>query len=557
MKNRIMKTGIFALALFFTGLTACDDKLTELNKNPNAISLEDGNVNLLMPAVLGPAARNYLDMGVNDMAGAMQHTQKSGWSGGHNHFDWLGEEWTSYYDRLRTNNLLIENAREGGLVFHEAVGLTMRAFHFGQIADYWGDAPYADALQGEKGDEFRTPKYDSQESIYDGVIVDLKSAAALFATGDDTGISGGADLYYSGDMAAWEKFANSLIIRYSVRISEKKPAEAKANVEQIVSSGKYIQSYKEDAMMDYTGGSSDQWPIQYDNESSSTRYQACETLISQLVASNDPRLNIWFEPVQVQWVEDGSVSNASDKMLIDGVESDIWSDWSDYRGSTETFTRLFNPADVTFDSRMYIGIEPGITEDLIRAYNGNPNPGQGRHNVHVSMMTETFMDGKAAPGDLLASRLVSAAEMHFSLAEMALTKSWSVGDAQTHYQEGIKNSLEVWGIGASYDDFIAEVPYAGTQEQIVVQKWVASFTSANEAWNDYKRTGFPTMTVGGGAAAPVPGIRFGYGGDEYANNTDNINAALNNLEITDYSGAIGKDSQYSKQWLLQGTGNPW
>ena len=545
------------MILLFSAITACDDKLTEINKNPNAISLEDGNVNLLMPSVLGPAARDYLSWGVNSMAGAMQHTSKSGWGGGHNHFDWLNAEWTGMYDLLRTNNLLIQNAQESGLTFHEGVGLTMRAFLFGQIADYWGDAPYTEALKGQEGEEFRTPKFDSQESIYDGVIADLQAAAALFASGDDTGVSGNADLYYGGDVAAWEKFANSLIIRYAVRVSEKKESVAKGLVEPIVTSGKYIKSSSEDAIMDYTGGSSDQWPIQYDHETSSTRYQACETLIAQLTATNDPRLQIWFEPVQVRWVEDGSVSGASDMMLIDGVESEIWPDWIDYRGATETFTRLFNPADVSFDTREYVGIEPGITEDLIRAFNGNPNPGQGRHNIHVSMMTETFMDGKAEPGDLLASRLVSAAEMHFTLAEMALVKGWSVGDAETHYEEGIKSSLEVWGVGDDYDTFIAEVPYAGTQEQIIIQKWVASFTSATEAWNDYKRTGFPTLTVGSGAPAPVPGIRFGYGGDEYANNTDNINSAIQNLEATDYSGAIGKDSQYSRQWLLQGTGKPW
>jgi hypothetical protein len=559
MKKIVNKKGIFLLALLFAMITACDDKLSDINKNPNAIALEDGNVNLLMPSVLGPAASNYLNLGVNNMAGGMQHTQKSGWAGGHNTYDWLSQEWTGYYDILRTNKQMIENAREGGFVFHEAVGLTMRAFLFGQIADYWGDAPYSNALRGDEGgQEFQTPAFDSQESIYDGVLADLQEAATLFASGDDFGVSAGADLYFGGDMAAWERFANSLIIRYSVRISEKKESAVRSNVETIVSSGNFIKSFAEDATMDYTGGSNDQWPIQYDNEQSSTRYQACATLIDQLNTTNDPRRDVWFAPVQVQWVEDPSLAIPEDTMMfIDGTRSDIFPDWDDYRGRTETFTRLFNPNDVTYDTREFIGVPAGIIEPEVQNWNGNPNPGQGRHNIHVSMMTETFMDGKAESGDLLASRLLSAAEMHFTLAEMALVKGWSVGDAQTHYEEGIRNSLEVWGVGDQYDDFITQVPYDGTQEQILIQKWVASFTSATEAWNDYKRTGLPALSVGGGAAAPVPGIRFGYGGDEYNNNTDNINAALNSLETTQYSGAIGQDSQYSKQWLIQGTGQPY
>ena len=42
-------------------------------------------------------------------------------------------------------------------------------------------------------------------------------------------------------------------------------------------------------------------------------------------------------------------------------------------------------------------------------------------------------------------------------AEMALVKNWSVGDAETHYNAGIKSSLEVWGVDGDYDAFIAAV----------------------------------------------------------------------------------------------------
>lgn len=557
MKNILnIKTSI-VLVLSLLIVTACDDKLTELNKNPNGIDPEDGNVNLLMPAVLGPVASSYLDLGLNNMAGAMQHTQKSGWGGGHNYYEWDGQDWTSYYDRLRTNELLIEVARDNSLPFHEGVGLTMRAFLFGQIADYWGDAPYSASLLGDEGGlEFQYPAFDTQESIYMGVIEDLNAAAQLFATGDETAVIGDADLYFGGDMEGWERFANSLLIRYWVRISEKKSAEAKSAVESIVASGKFISSSSQDATMDYTGGSDDQWPLIYDDEQSTTRYQSCKTIIDQLTATDDPRLPVWFAPVQVRWIPDTNVSGFEDVMYIDGVESPIWPDWIDYQGSSASFTRKYNPNDVTFNDSEYVGVEAGIIMSDVQGYNGNPSPGQGRHNVHASMLTSTFMDGKASAGDLLQARLVSAAEMHFTLAELALN-GWNVGDAETHYNDGIMNSLEAWGVEDQYDDFIAEVPYEGTVEQIITQKWVASFTSATEAWNDYKRTGFPVLSVGDGAAQPVPAIRFGYGSDELNNNTVNVSTAIENLEITDFSGQLGKDSPYSKQWILQGTGNPW
>ena len=560
MKKIINFRTIAVMFLALLVVSACDEKLTEININPNAIDPANGNVNQLMPSVLGPSAANYLDLGMNNMAGAMQHTQKSGWAGGHNFYDWTGSEWSGFFNILRTNDLLIKNAQKGGFTFHEGVGLTMRAFLFGQIADYWGDAPYTDAIKGDQGGvEFQYPKFDSQETIYMGVIEDLKAAAALFATGDNTGVVANADLYFRGNVAGWERFANSLQIRYYVRISEKKAAEAKAGVEAIVAGGKFIISSDQDATMDYTGGANDFWPLVYADETSTTRYQACDALIQQLNATGDPRRGVWFDPVRVRWVADTDLAvPAEDQMRINGVPAPILPDWINYLGRTETFTRLYNPNLVDFDVNddEYVGIPAGIIQADNQIYNGNPVGGQGRHNIHVSMLTRTFMYEKAKPGDLLQSRLVSAAEMHFTLAEMAL-KGWSVGGAEAHYEAGIENSQKTRGVEDEYDAFIAQVPYDGTVEQIITQKWVASFTTATESWNDFKRTGFPVLSVGIGALAPVPAIRFGYGNDELNNNTDNVDVAIGRLELTDYSGQLGKDSPYSKQWVVQGTGKPW
>ena len=128
MKKIINKTGMMLLAVLFLATTACEEQLTEMNRDPFGIPLEEGNVNLLMPTVLGPVAMRYLGLGSNEFSGAMQHTQKSGWAGSHNYFDWNGRGWEGYYDALRTNKRMIINAQEAGFVFHEAVGLTMRAF---------------------------------------------------------------------------------------------------------------------------------------------------------------------------------------------------------------------------------------------------------------------------------------------------------------------------------------------------------------------------------------------------------------------------------------------
>ncbi len=545
--------------LAFGMMSSCED-LSDINRNPNAIEPEGANVNLLMPSVLGPSAANYLSLGLDNMAGAMQFIHASGWGDATNYFDWDTRGWEGYYGILRTNELMIQTAQRDGFPFHEAVGLTMRAFLFGQIADYWGDAPYSQALQAFTGEmQHLYPAYDTQEAIYNGVIEDLKSAAALFAAGDNTNVNGNVDLYYGGDMSNWEKFANSLLIRYYVRISEKNPG-VQGEVEAVVASGKFISTAAEDATMDYTGGPNDQWPFIYTDETSSTRYMAASTIIEQLDSTNDPRLHVWYAPVTIRWVPDNSISGstAPEKMLVNGVETDILPNWIDYQGRNETFTKLYNPNDASFNDSEFVGVPPGMRMSDIHTYNGAYNGAQGRFNHHVSTLHPQFMDGEPRQGDLLQARIVSAAEMHFTLAELAL-KGWNVGgSAEDHYRAGIQNSLITWGVGDQFDAFYPNVAFDGTLEQIMTQKWVASFTNATEAWLDYRRTGLPVLTLSTDVArAPVPALRFGYGSDELNNNTENVNAAIERLETTQYSGPLGKNSVYSRPWVVQGTNKPW
>ncbi len=159
---------------------------------------------------------------------------------------------------------------------------------------------------------------------------------------------------------------------------------------------------------------------------------------------------------------------------------------------------------------------------------------------------------------MLKARLLSAAEVHFILAEAAL-KGWNVGDAQTHYEAGIEASLTAWGVEDSFGDYIVgpEVAYNGTLEQVMEQKWIASWTAATESWFDYRRTGLPDLQAGPAAKRSVLPVRFYYMQDELMLNEANAEAALNNLEVTGYTQADGKNSAWSKPWLIQGTGNPW
>ena len=561
--TRIHSYGIAAGLASLLLLGSCK-KLDEYNVNPNGVSTSEANPNLLMPGIQRGVALNMLNMGYQDIAGVVQHTQKDGWWTGHNQYEWGLVDWTGWYGLLRTNRFLGERADAMGLPFHKGVHLTMKAFIFGTIADLWGDAPYTNALKGDQtGAEFEYPAYDSQETIYRGVLEDLKAAAKIFATGNNTGAVAAYDLYFAGSAPKWHAFTNSLILRYSMRISSKLPDVAKANIEAVFSSGVFLKTAADDVAMNYIGAASgDSWPTatEFDAGSNFRRLKPCATLLDKMVSYSDPRVPVWFRPVHCRWVADNTLATTIDPAirrngtLVPGTVS-----YSDSRYLTEiaagnVFTKNYNPTRLgrTLDTRQYVGVPPGLIEPS--EYNLNPTPGQQLENQHVSQLADVYR-GKS--GGLLRARIISASEVHFILAEAA-QKGWAAGTAKTQYETAVKLSLDTWGVGGGYAAYIARpgVAYDGTLAQLMEQKWIASWTVATEAWFDYRRTGLPAFKVGPASTEPVMPLRFTYGNNEINFNATEVNKAIDKMVVT-YGVSRGKNNQWAKSWLIQGTGKPW
>lgn len=547
MKFTNRKLIIFSV-LFSSLLLSCED-LTETNINPNGIEPGVVNPNLVLPTVLSEAGKIYVNLGYQDIAGVVQHTQKDAWSEGHNDYDWGGsQDWSGYYGILRNNDLLYDRAVELELEFHQGVSLVMKSFMFGLITDLWGDAPYTNALKGETGElSDIKPAFDSQQTIYEGILADLEAANSLLSKpkSEYTNIVDDVDIYYNGDPEAWRKFANSLMLRYYMRISNKLPDVSKAGIEKIVgnpSQYPIITNSSEDATMSFPGASPDtSWPANTVFDPSESNYKRIKmggTLVESLQAKNDPRLAVWANRVEIPLVVDATLTAGTDE-IIDGV-------------------RYLSPdkvgATVVDTDPEYVGL-PTSFSALPSAYNLNPTPGQTSNNPHVSFLNDMYKD---ASGDLLLARLISAAEVHFILAEAAL-KGWASGDAQSHYEAGIQASLESWEVDDEFSSYIAEpaVAYNGTLEQVMEQKWIASWTAATESWFDYRRTGLPALQAGPAAKRGVLPLRFYYAQDELMLNAENATDAVGALEVTGYSQADANNSAWSKQWLIQGTNKPW
>ncbi len=546
----INKIGVLMLGVSI--LISCHG-LEDLNDNPNKIGSENVDPNLLVGTLISGTAKNVVGLGFGDMAGVMQHTQKDGWSSGHNAYDWdnRSHSWNGYYSLLTNNKTLIEKAETDNLEFHIGVGLVMKAYLFGLITDLWGDAPYSEALRGDEGPEYFDAAFEDQRDIYLGILSDLGRANTLLSKnqGDYYSIQEDQDVLYGGDVSKWRKFANSLALRYYMRLSEKEPGIAEEGIRRIASnSGQYplILNEVDDAALPYVGNtSSDSWPtntvLDESPSGSYFRIKMAKTLVDALQELDDPRLGVWANKVGVPLVLAEGEPEDTDE-IRDGeryVGQKLVDDHLDLLG-----------VPVDFDKE-YVGLPTAIA--FGPAYNLKEDASQGIYNPHVSQLNDMY---KAASGPLLKARLLSAAEVHFILAEAAL-KGWVSGGPEVHYNEGVKQSLETWGVGDSYNDYIAGAAYSGL-EDIIEQKWIASWTAATEAWFDYRRTGLPDLQTGPSSKREALPLRFYYHIDEIDNNTQNAEAAIQKLETTPFKGEdTSNNSAWSKMWLLQGTGKPY
>lgn len=577
-------------ALLVILLAGSCKKVTGLNTDPNHITPDQAAPDYLMAGVLTSTANWYGNQGSGNLSGAMQQTYQDAWSTTFSEYQWATTDWTTNYSILVNNKLLLEKAKASGWNFHQGVALIMRAFNFGNIADFWGDAPDSMALNGDQdGADNQFPAFETQQNIYNGVIADLKAAIPfLQGTAADhpeiTTTTEASDVFYGGDPTQWKKLAYTLLLRYYLRISNK--TNVQSQVEAIADS--VFTSTDDDWAMPLPGidqNSSYQWNSTYQIQSYFNRNKMCGTLTMKLKDLKDPRIVIMAQPIVTPSIVDATKFAAGDNTTLTTLIGNIR--YINPAAAAASHYKQFDPATYSTDrpygaiqsslwglydtSSVYVGIPISYGNNDFQ-YNINGAGTQSNSNSnYVSYLREDIYDKPS--GALLRQRMASYSEVCFDLAEAA-QKGWNVGQsAADWYNAGIKASFDTWTVFSNYQsdvdnyygcvktyaDYIAQpaVAYNGTLQQIIEQKWIAAWQACNEAWMDWRRTGYPALTVGWASYRGQLPVRFAYFNTELQNNPTNAAAAIANLEATTYIGTDGNNSAWSKTWLQQGTNLPW
>ena len=129
------------------------------------------------------------------------------------------------------------------------------------------------------------------------------------------------------------------------------------------------------------------------------------------------------------------------------------------------------------DPRLSIFVDPNAEDEYV----GIP--------VGVSREEVGDFAWESLPGEAILDARYTEYYMEYS--EVCFLMSEANGWDQTWYEAGVEASMQKWGVAqADIDAYIATLP-AASEETVLTQKYIALYMQPQEAWAEYKRTGYP------------------------------------------------------------------
>jgi hypothetical protein len=467
MKNSL-KIKTLGVALMISVFSSCTSDFDEINKDPNALTEDQLDATLAGPSFAtalyaGIHNGSYSSPGVDDqgtwgiatgiLSSTFIHYLNSGYGTERNDFSGFESRgWTRFYTVAVP---ALNNALKASESNEQATAILKiwKVYMYNQMTDAYGPIPYTQAGNGQE-----KVGYDSVEFIYDDFFKLLDEANATLTSTTLTSVATfkGSDRIYDGNVDQWRRFGNSLRLRLALRISDVQSDKAKTQAETAVAAG-VLENNTHNAYFKVSNIT----PNNLNMIVNGWGYTMTASMESLLKGYNDPRLALWFSPIDTGVYQGQPVGGQQDQF------------------GTTKFS-AFN--------------------DNVLGNGSNPS-----QSLSETKNIEVFM----------------ASECYLSRAEGALN-GWNMGaSAQSLYEEGIRLSMAQWGVTntATVNAYITgnslpsvpqivtsypaltellDVPVklpvawsanvANQRTQIAVQKYLALFPESWESWADLRRS---------------------------------------------------------------------
>jgi hypothetical protein len=503
------------LSLILLEFTSCTKSFEKYNTDNTGLNSKQFQVGLIYPAIqtaiFGEEGNYQLDQNLNADCYSGYMMSANPFRGNINNLTYsLVDGWNqqifidAYTSSLFDINAIAKAGTKTAQPDFWGIALILKVETFDRLTDKYGPVSYT-----ASGKSVVSTPYDSQQSVYQQFFLQLDTAVtslnSFVAANPGKTPFQAYDLVYNGDYKEWIKFANSLRLRLAMHLVKVDAATAQAQAQKALdpANGGVLTVNTDNAGI--SGGG-------YHNPlnvitSSWTDISMGAPLESYMVGYKDPRLSKYVAPA----------------------------------------------TDPRFAGQ-YKGIRIG---SLITA-----KPGYSGYSI---LNTQTaFTSGSPM-------LMMTAAEVWFLKAEAALRGWTGAGDAQTDYTTGIQTSMQQWGVSGSA--YIADVtskpaayvdpsnavnnspsvstitigwdPAAANEqklERIITQKWLAMYPEGQEAWTEYRRTGYPKLfpvvnnNSNGTIDSQTQIRRLAYPQNEYTTNGTEVKKAVQLLGGPDNGG---------------------
>ena len=254
MKNIFAK--LVCLALGAAALTSCSDRyLTDLNTdktkpttiNPNA-QLTTGLLQTMGDFQLMDTYRCYITGFTQYYAGGWNVSSYA--CAVHADNDMMSSLWDRFYS-VGIKNVVDAIDRSQDLPNVNAILRIHKVYMMSILTDTYGDIPCSEAGLGKIAG-IGNPKYDTQEEIYNWFFTELAACVEQLRNSEGKDVVTGDVTNYSGNTTQWAKIANSLRMRFAMRISDVNPDKAKAEFESALASpAGYISTFADNAFVKF------------------------------------------------------------------------------------------------------------------------------------------------------------------------------------------------------------------------------------------------------------------------------------------------------------------
>jgi len=334
-----------------------------------------------------------------------------------------------------------------------AAARIMLAYTFALLVETFGDVPYysygspnPERFQALQLEKYISPVYATQKEIYTDLLKELKEAAAQIVS-DSYVFKEGDYIFETPDKM--RRFANSLRLRLAIRLKDVSDTElrtlAQQSIDELKAGTAVMQSEADTVELQFDSDDTNPAPI-YKEYFVSNRvdYSPSNSFVQLLKGQRgnfgvDPRLQKYFAPKGL----------------------------TKYQARDGRYTESDNLND-------YIGMPYGLDE---------------------SMADFQFKSGVAV--SFFSSRILQPnyAEVFMEYSEVCFLLSEANGWDNTWYKKGVEASMKKWGVNSTkITNFLNTIP-AANEENVLTQKYIALYMNPNEAWAEYRRTGYPHTLI--------------------------------------------------------------